>query len=164
MFMFTLDHHDPWPMTLNLTMLCFWNTTTGQWHEENSKRWIKLCATNTALEAWSVQYVGELDGRRTRARGCHIFPKQTGTPCTQWLSGKEPACGAGDTGDASSIPGSGRSPGRGHGNPLQYSCLENPHRQSSLMGYRPGITKSQTRMKWLSSSTPCFQGCTHELS
>ena len=32
---------------------------------------------------------------------------------------------AGDTGEAGSIPGSGRSPGRGHGNPLQYSCLEN---------------------------------------
>ena len=33
---------------------------------------------------------------------------------------------AGDTGDTGSIPGSGRSPGGGHGNPLQYSCLENP--------------------------------------
>ena len=37
--------------------------------------------------------------------------------------GKESACNAGDLG---SIPGLGRSPGRGHGNPLQYSCLENP--------------------------------------
>ena len=41
-------------------------------------------------------------------------------------SGKEPACNAGDTGDVDSIPGSERSPGGGHGNPLQYSCLENP--------------------------------------
>ena len=40
-----------------------------------------------------------------------------------WLSGKESACNAGDL---SSIPGSGRSPGGGHGNPLQDSCLENP--------------------------------------
>ena len=39
--------------------------------------------------------------------------------------------------DASSIPRSGRSPGGGHGNPLQYSCLENPHGQSSLVGYSP---------------------------
>ena len=39
-----------------------------------------------------------------------------------WLSGKEPACNAGDKG---SIPGLGRSPGEGNGNPLQYSCLEN---------------------------------------
>ena len=42
------------------------------------------------------------------------------------LSGKESACKAGDTGAMVSIPGSGRSPGGGHGNPLQYSCLENP--------------------------------------
>ena len=40
-------------------------------------------------------------------------------------SGKEPACHAGDVRDAGSTPGSGRSPGGGHGNPLQYSCLEN---------------------------------------
>ena len=33
------------------------------------------------------------------------------------------------------IAGSGRSPGGGHGNPLQYSCLENPHGQRSLVGY-----------------------------
>ena len=38
---------------------------------------------------------------------------------------KESACDAGDTGDMGSIPGSGKSPGRGNGNPLQYSCLEN---------------------------------------
>ena len=40
--------------------------------------------------------------------------------------GKESACDAGDIGDAYSIPGLVRSPGEGHGNPLQYSCLENP--------------------------------------
>ena len=44
----------------------------------------------------------------------------------QWLSGKESACNAGDTGDAVLIPGSGRSPGGGNGNLLQYSCLKNP--------------------------------------
>ena len=40
--------------------------------------------------------------------------------------GKEYTCNAGDTGDMGSIPGWGRSPGGRHGNPLQYSCLENP--------------------------------------
>ena len=39
---------------------------------------------------------------------------------------KVTACCAGDAGDAGSTPGWGRSPGGGHGNPLQYSCLENP--------------------------------------
>ena len=47
---------------------------------------------------------------------------------------KESACNAGDLG---SIPGLGRSPGEGNGNPLQYSCLENPHGQRSLAGYSP---------------------------
>ena len=46
--------------------------------------------------------------------------------------------GAGDVG---SIPGSGRSPGGGHGNPLQYSCLENPHGQRSLAGTAQGVAK-----------------------
>ena len=50
------------------------------------------------------------------------------------LNGKESACNAGDLG---SIPGLGRSLGGGHGNPLQYSYLENPHEQRSLAGYRP---------------------------
>ena len=44
----------------------------------------------------------------------------------RWLSGKESACSARDTGDSGSIPGSRRSPGGGNGNPLQYSCLDNP--------------------------------------
>ena len=48
--------------------------------------------------------------------------------------GKESACNVGDLG---LIPGFGRSPRGGHGNPLQCSCLENPHGQRSLMGYSP---------------------------
>ena len=55
----------------------------------------------------------------------------------QWLSGKESTCNEGDTGDVSLITGSGRSPGGGHNNPLQYSCLENTHAQRSLAGYSP---------------------------
>ena len=47
-----------------------------------------------------------------------------GFPCSS--VSKEPACNAGDPG---SIPGLGRSPGEGNDNPLQYSCLENPHGQ-----------------------------------
>ena len=43
-----------------------------------------------------------------------------------WLSGKESACQAGDTGDTGSIPGLGRSAGGGNGNALQYFRLENP--------------------------------------
>ena len=50
---------------------------------------------------------------------------------------KESACDAGDLG---LIPGLGRSPGGGHGNPLQYSCLENPHGQRSLVGHNEDCT------------------------
>ena len=42
-----------------------------------------------------------------------------------------------NAGDLASIPRLGRSPGGGHGDPLQYSCLENPHGQRSLVGYNP---------------------------
>ena len=44
----------------------------------------------------------------------------------RWLSSKESACNAGDARDVGSIPGLGRSPGGGHGNPLEYFGLENP--------------------------------------
>ena len=52
---------------------------------------------------------------------------------------------AGDIGDTGPIPGSGRSPGGGHGNPFQYSGLENPHGQKSQEVYSPqGHTESDT--------------------
>ena len=52
---------------------------------------------------------------------------------------------AGDIRDVDLIPGSGRSPGGGQGNPLQCSCLENPHGQRSLAGYSPqGHTELNT--------------------
>ena len=58
---------------------------------------------------------------------------------------KNPAANAGDIRDTGSIPGVGRSPGGGHSNALQYSCLENPHGQRSLAGYSPwGCKESDT--------------------
>ena len=60
------------------------------------------------------------------------------------LSGKESTCNAGDTGDAGSIPVSGRSPGEGNSNPLHYYCLENPM-DCSLPGFFVhGVDTSQT--------------------
>ena len=53
------------------------------------------------------------------------------------LVGKNLPANAGNIRDMGSIPESGRSPGEGNGNPLQYSCLENPHGQKSLVGYSP---------------------------
>ena len=59
-----------------------------------------------------------------------------------WLSGKEFACNAGATGDVSFISGSGRSPGGEHGNPLQYSCLENPMDRGAWQATVQRVAKS----------------------
>ena len=48
--------------------------------------------------------------------------------------------------DAVSIPGSGKSPGEGNGNPLQYSCLENPMDRGACQATVHGVTKSQTQL------------------
>ena len=58
---------------------------------------------------------------------------------------------AGDIRDMGLILGWGRSPGGGHGNPLQYSCLENPHRQRSLVGYGPWDHKESDVTQQLST-------------
>ena len=50
-------------------------------------------------------------------------------------------------GDTDSIPGLGRSPGRGHGNPLQYSCLENPMDGGARKAIVHRVTRSQTGLK-----------------
>ena len=55
------------------------------------------------------------------------------------------------------MPGSGRSPGEGHGNPLQYSCLENPHGQRSLVGYSPQVTESDMTERLSTHSTAAFK-------
>ena len=62
-----------------------------------------------------------------------------GLPC--WLSSKESAL---NVGDAGLIPGSGRSPGGGHSNTLQYSCLENPMDKEDWWAIVHGVTKSST--------------------
>ena len=53
---------------------------------------------------------------------------------------------AGEAGDVVSIPGSGRFPGGGNGNPFQYSCLENPMDRGAWQATVHGVTKSQTQL------------------
>ena len=60
---------------------------------------------------------------------------------------KNPPVNAGDIRDAGSIPGSGRSPGWGHDNPLQYSCLKNPMDRGSRQTSVQRVTQSWTRLK-----------------
>jgi len=65
--------------------------------------------------------------------------------------GKNVPTNMGDIRDTSSIPGSGRSLGGGHGNPLQYSSLENPMDRGAWRATLLGVTKSRTRLKQLST-------------
>jgi len=65
---------------------------------------------------------------------------------------KASACSAGDLG---SIPGSGRSPGEGNGNPLQYSCLENPMDGGAWWATVYGVAKSRTRLSDLTFTFLC---------
>ena len=92
-----------------------------------------------------------------------LFFLVTFMPLIIWASQLAPVvkslpANAGDTRDArdvGSIPGSGRSPGGGHGTPLQYSCLENPMDRGAWWATVHGITKSQSWLK-LPSTHACF--------
>ena len=76
---------------------------------------------------------------------------------------KASACNAGDPG---SIPGLGRSPGEGNGNPLQYSCLENPMDRGAWRATVHGVAKSRTRLSnftfTFTSSKPHLPNSVHE--
>ena len=74
----------------------------------------------------------------------------------RWLGGKESACHAEDTGDVGLIRGSGRFPGGGRGNPLQYSCLENSMDRGAWWATVHGVAKSRTRLNRLSTHTTAY--------
>ena len=67
-----------------------------------------------------------------------------GFPCGSVV--KNLPANAGDTGVSGSVPGLGRSPGEGNGNPLQYSCLENPMDRGAWCAIVHGVIKSRTRL------------------
>ena len=75
-------------------------------------------------------------------RNVYIY-KRTLTGLPWCLRGKESTCHAGDPG---SIPGSRRSPGGGHGHPLQYSCLENPKDRGAWQATVHGVAEGRTRL------------------
>ena len=77
---------------------------------------------------------------------------------------KNPPANAGDIREVGSIPGLGRSPGAGYGDPLQYSCLENPKDRGARRATVHRVEKSQTGLKRLSSRRHTSdQACTHVL-
>ena len=61
----------------------------------------------------------------------------------KWFNGEDPTANAGDAREAGSVPQLGRSPGGGNGNPIQYSCLENPMGRGTWSITIHGVTKSR---------------------
>ena len=124
------------------------------------------CCRAQALECTGVSSCG-FPGRVQAQQLRHTIPDQGSNPCiprqadSSPLShqgspknrclhsgprGKASACSAGDLG---SIPGSGRSPGEGNGNPLQSSCLENPMDRGAWWATAYRVSKSRRRLKRL---------------
>ena len=72
---------------------------------------------------------------------------------------KNPTARAGDIIDIGFIPGSGRAPGGGDGNPLQYPCLENPLDRGACWAIVHGVANSWTRLKWLVCRQDSWNDC-----
>ena len=113
-----------------------------------------------------VQYSPWNSPGKNTGMGCHallqgIFPTQgsnPGLPHCRWIlyllshqGSPYPPANAGDIRDTGLIPGLGRSPGEGHDNPLQYSCLENPMDRGAWRATVHWVTKSRTQLKQLST-------------
>ena len=77
------------------------------------------------------------------------------------LAGKESTCNAGDTGITGSVPGSGRSPGVGRGNPLQSSCLESPMDLGAWLATVHRVAKNQTQLSNYANTRVCLYTRTH---
>ena len=100
-------------------------------------------AAKKAKAARTLKHLTELlfraQNHHPRTSGCEELLMTFGLP--QWLSREESTCNAGDVG---LIPESRRSPEGGHGNPLQYSCWENPMDRGARWAAVHGVTESDT--------------------
>ena len=101
---------------------------------------------------WKIDGINKIAIARSRSADLYFDCKRQDSGASQVvLVVKNPPAKAGDTGDVGSAPGLGRSLGVGHGNPLKYSCLENPHGQRSLEGYSPWGCKESDSTEQLST-------------
>ena len=108
-------------------------------HEINQSQKDEYCIA-------SLIFLKQLDPQK---QNIHVYSKKTKTkkkPTYNFPGGSEVKASASNAGDPGSIPGSGRSPGEGNGNPLQYSCLENPMDGEAWQATVHRVTKSRTRL------------------
>ena len=110
----------------------------GWWAEQDSS---SLCSQENGG--------GKVTSTRYR-RNWHHYILQLCWASQVVIAVKNPLANAGNKRDLGLILGSGRSPGGGNGNPLQYSCLENLMNRVAWQATVHGVTKGQTQLKWLS--------------
>ena len=113
------------------------------------QRWVKW------ETGWDTHEIPFTQSKSTCTLNTDTWISRTGFPAGMVV--KNPPVNAGDARDAGWIPGSGRSPGDGNGNPLQYSYLENSMDRGAWWVTVHGVTKSQTR---LSTYTHTKKRCT----
>ena len=99
---------------------------------------LKINFTSYKVSLYKINFKIKANSKVEKNENVCVFPGSS--------DAKASAYNAGDPG---SIPGLGRSPGEGNGNPLQYSCLENPYGQRSLVGYRPWGYKESGRIEMI---------------
>ena len=132
------------------------------WAEEPALE--KEMATHSSVLAWRIPGMGEPGGLASMGlhRVGHDWSNSAAAAAAWALWGFSGGTGtpanAGDTREAGLILGLGRSLGGGHGNPLQYSCLENPMDRGAWPTIVHRVAKSQTQLKWLSAHTWALWG------
>ena len=119
-----------------------------------SRTWLKQWTEIVSLHFWSLKIQNQDVSRavlplKALGQGSLSFWASQVAPVL-----KNPPANAGDIGDVGSILGSGRFLGGGHGNPLQYSCLENLIDRGTWRAVVHRVSKKQTWLNWLSTHVP----------
>ena len=101
-----------------------------------------VCLSSISASPWPTITGLDIGCREKSCRSIFLPPKQY----KDFSGGSDGKASAYNAGDLTSIPGSGRSPGEGNGNPLQYSCLENPMNGGTWWITIYGVAKNQTQL------------------
>ena len=118
------------------------------WQEDSNPQHLDLHRAAGVSSSYSSSVLPKMSDPRDKKSRCFFMSQSEKhyhllkRACQVALVIKNPPANAGDLRDSGSIPGLGRSPGGGHGNPFQHSCLENP---KSLVGYSPQCRKESDK-------------------